>query len=128
MFEEETPTPGIMDKMDEEMPALLCAVTDEKSRSVQQLVQHKDTQRVLTRRRPNCTIKSGNEVVKWVSYIQGNGRNPKLNAPTLISCKRPERAAYKPLVAGMIEGLQSKTFFGTGAELNVVDETFMKML
>lgn len=72
--------------------------------------------------------KGFNEVDQWVEYIKGNARKPKMSTPTLISSSRPERAANKPLVHGIIEGKPTKIFFDTGAELNVVDETFVNEL
>jgi hypothetical protein len=68
------------------------------------------------------------EVSQWVAYIKGEGRKPKSLAPTLISLSRPERAANKPLVSGSIEGVQTKIFFDTGAEINVIDESFFNVL
>jgi hypothetical protein len=74
--------------------------------------------------------KSGKEeeVDKWVSYINGKGRKPKQSAPTLISTSRPEKAANKPLVRGCVEGIETKIFFDTGAEINVIDESFVSLI
>jgi hypothetical protein len=71
-------------------------------------------------------FKSDAETDKWVEYINGNGRKPKHVAPTVISSSRPERAANKPLVHGTVGGVQTKIFFDTGAELNVMDESLFK--
>jgi hypothetical protein len=75
-----------------------------------------------------ANIKSSNsntEVDQWVAFIKGDARRPKITAPTLISSSRQERAANKPLVAAEIDGVSSKVFFDTGAELNVVDISFI---
>jgi hypothetical protein len=69
------------------------------------------------------------EADQWAAYICGNGSKPRANgSPTLISNSRPEGAANKPLVFGTVEGVESKIFFDTGAEINVLDESFFKTL
>ena len=83
---------------------------------------------LLSRRKQANVKKTSVEVDQWVAYINGNGTKPKPRAPTLISNSRPERAANKPLVNGIIEGMETKIFFDTGAEINVIDEVFFQRL
>jgi hypothetical protein len=81
-----------------------------------------------TKRKVKKEQKSDAETDQWVSYIQGNGPRPKHASPTVISSSRPERAANKPLVIGSIEGIKTKIFFDTGAEINVIDEALLHTL
>ena len=74
-------------------------------------------------------VKRNEEVEKWTAYIYGNGAKPRTkSSPTLISRSRPERAANKPLVRAEIEGTEAKVFLDSGAELNVIEESFVKSL
>lgn len=68
------------------------------------------------------------EVEAWAAYINGNGKKPKMGAPTLISTTRTEKAANKPLVLGTIEGRPARIFFDTGAEVNVIDDSVVQKL
>jgi hypothetical protein len=121
-----------MDRKDEspEVP-LVCTVTaisnDKKSEQIKRVVT-KLTVNFSSNKRSQHYIKSNPEIDMWMAYIQGHAGKPKIGTPTLISNSRPERAANKPLVAGVIEGLPTKIFFDTGAELNVVDESFFRSL
>ena len=76
--------------------------------------------------KPKKKIES--DVDGWVKYINGNGKRPVQATPTLISTSRPEKSANKPLVSGCIEGTLTKIFFDTGAEINVIDESFLNLI
>jgi hypothetical protein len=100
----------------------LCVVKDTSVKATSAVKHEKKSQG------PTKKSVEEEEVDKWVSYINGKGRKPKQSAPTLISTSRPEKAANKPLVRGCVEGIDTKIFFDTGAEINVIDESFVNMI
>lgn len=69
----------------------------------------------------------------WVQYINGNGNKPKRNIPiehskTLITRRRSEYAANKPIVLGKCHDYEVKIFFDSGAECNVIDESLFQKI
>jgi hypothetical protein len=104
--------------------ASLCAITqplEPKPRNKSVLIKPKLSAKPLPA--------SQMEADQWAAYICGKGAKPRANgSPTLISSSRPERAANKPLVLAEIEGVEAKIFFDTGAEINVIDESFLVSL
>ena len=63
------------------------------------------------------------EVNQWANFIEGRtNRKPK----TLISSNRSEKAANKPIIEGKCNGLACKILCDSGAEVNVIDETFVR--
>ena len=69
---------------------------------------------------------------KWADYIEGSTAKPKKTlrgiAQTLISQRRSEKAANKPIICCKIQGQEVKALFDTGADLNVVSSEFAKIL
>jgi len=72
-----------------------------------------------------------NEINELYDYIQGRRtwKNVHVNkAETLISKGHMEKAKNKPLIIGKCEGHTVKLFMDTGAEINVIDKTFLQKL
>jgi hypothetical protein len=107
----------------------LCTLTKGPVKFVElNSTEHKDKKTRGFNKQQLKDQKKNGDVDNWVAYIKGNGSKPKSATPTLISSSRPERAANKPLVVGTVEGVESKVFFDTGAEINVLDYSFFKVL
>jgi hypothetical protein len=85
-------------------------------------------QRKVKPRRPPRKSQVDDDTEQWLAYINGSGKKPMSRASTLISTSRTEKARNKPLTKGKVEGNEVNIFFDTGAELNVVDEQFVKRL
>lgn len=71
------------------------------------------------------------EINDLYDYIQGtrSWKNVRVNkAETLISKGHVEKAKNKPLIIGNCEGHTVKLFLDTGAEINVIDKTFLQKL
>lgn len=69
-------------------------------------------------------------VSKWVQYINGQGGRPKKHyaSGTVITRRRPELAANKPIVQASIGNFPVKLFCDSGAECNTIDlELFQKI-
>ena len=90
-----------------------------------------------TRKVTRTTIHHGkqyqypDEINDLYEYIQGrrSWKNVRLNkAETLISKSHMEKAENKPLIIGKCEGHTVKLFLDTGAEINVIDKTFLRNL
>ncbi|MEL7308569.1 MAG: retropepsin-like aspartic protease, partial [Pseudomonadota bacterium] len=63
------------------------------------------------------------EVNHWADFIEGRtNRKPK----TLISANRSEKAANKPIIEGKCNGLACRILCDSGAEVNVIDEAFVR--
>lgn len=62
-------------------------------------------------------------VSKWVQYINGQGGKPKKHyaSGTVITRRRPELAANKPIVQASIGNVPVKLFCDSGAECNTID-------
>lgn len=64
-------------------------------------------------------------------YIQGrrSRKNVRFEKPeTLITTGHSEKARNKPIIRGKCHGKPSKIFLDTGAEINVIDKSFVKQL
>ena len=73
--------------------------------------------------------KKSKEIDHIVNYVNGNGNKPrKLKAKTLISETRSEPARNKPIVQGQIDGYNTKIFFDSGAESNILDNNLFAKL
>ena len=72
------------------------------------------------------------EINDLYDYIQGkrSWKKVRLNnkADTLITKTNPEKAKNKPIIRGKCEGYNVKLFLDTGAEINVIDKTFLRTL
>jgi hypothetical protein len=68
------------------------------------------------------------QVEEWVAYVMGHKRRPTKKAPTLISERRAEHSANKPLIWGKCEGSKTKLFLDSGAEVNVIDQDYFEEL
>lgn len=91
--------------------------------------RQKTTTKHSTKQRRSNLSSEEKDAVMWTAYIEGRGKKPKYeNAPTVISTSRKENARNKPLVTGFCEGLQTKLFLDSGAEVNVIDAKFFKEL
>jgi len=71
------------------------------------------------------------QILDLEEYIQG--RRAKRNirfeeTQTLITNGRFERARNKPIIKGLCHGRPSKIFLDTGAEINVIDRSFVRQL
>jgi hypothetical protein len=77
--------------------------------------------------KPKKRSSSSNDVDDWVRYIYGRGNKPH-SEPTVISSSRPELARNKPLVNALVENIPSKLFIDSGAEVNVVDFSFVNKM
>lgn len=67
----------------------------------------------------------------WVQYISGNGNKPRkhyASSATVITKRRPELAANKPIVKAKCNGLPVKIFCDSGAECNTIDLTLFKKI
>lgn len=65
---------------------------------------------------------NGKSLEIWTQYINGQGRQPRKHyTETLITKRRPERAANKPIVKAECEGKLLKVFIDSGAECNTID-------
>ncbi len=65
------------------------------------------------------------EVNQWTDFIEGRtNRKPK----TLISSNRSEKAANKPIIEGKCNGLACRILCDSGAEVNVIDEAFVRKI
>ena len=88
---------------------------------------------VRGKQRPRVLTKHDNTDLEWAEYIEGrrsrpfNGRKELIGkAPTLITNRRPERAANKPVVHAMCEGLPAKLLLDSGAECNIISTDLLK--
>ena len=64
-------------------------------------------------------------------YVQGKRtkRNIRFEeTETLITTGRMEKAKNKPIIKGLCHGKPSKIFLDTGAEINVIDRSFVRQL
>lgn len=85
--------------------------------------------------RPSISVsKAENQKAQsWADYVKGSCKKPKENfpvkyAPTLISQSRSEPARNKPVVMGRCFGKRVKLFIDSGAEVNVVNNSFVQEL
>jgi hypothetical protein len=82
-----------------------------------------------TRRKRRPLSEKQTQVEAWTAYIENRGRRPKrVPAPTVISTSRSEKAKNKPLIRGFCEGLETKLFLDSGAEVNVIDHHYFQTL
>ena len=69
-------------------------------------------------------------VANWVQYINGQGEKPKKHyaSGTVITRRRPELAANKPIVQASIGNFPVKLFCDSGAECNTIGlDSFRKI-
>ena len=69
------------------------------------------------------------EVRNWVQFINGEGNKPRKHfAATVITNRRPERAANKPIVKATLEEIPVKLFCDSGAECNTINLDLFKKI
>lgn len=71
------------------------------------------------------------EINDLYEYIQGKKtwKKVRLNkTDTVITKDHPEKAKNKPIIWGKCDGHDVKFFLDTGAEINVIDSTFLRTL
>ena len=77
------------------------------------------------------TVHYPDYINEMYEYIQGNRskKNTRFEEnETLITESHSEKARNKPLVRGLCHGRSAKIFLDTGAEINVIDKTFVTQL
>ena len=75
--------------------------------------------------RSRMAKKYPDEINQWADFIEGRtNKKPK----TLISLNHSERAANKPVIEGQCQGHACKILCDSGAEVNVIDETFVQKM
>jgi hypothetical protein len=79
-------------------------------------------------KKPRKVSQAELQAEQWAAYIRGCGKRPKRCTPTLISESKAEPARNKPLVWGKCEGMETKVFLDSGAEVNVIDSCFLRKL
>ena len=107
-------------------------ITNEKSATVKMIsMEKKPTKRssgetkdkANTSHQRSRVRRYSDEIHAWANYIEGKTqKRPK----TLISEIHTETAANKPIVWGTCQGHRSKILCDSGADVNVIDESFVK--
>ena len=86
---------------------------------------------VLMNGRKSQSGKQEKRLDNWVQYISGNGNKPRkhyVSSATVITNRRPELAANKPIVKAKCNGLPVKIFCDSGAECNTIDLTLFNKI
>ena len=83
------------------------------------------------RQRP---CKDGSVIQEWTEFIEGRRSRPVElirkygTGNTLITKRRPEKAANKPIIRCSCENVPVKALLDSGAECNVIDDNLLKRL
>ena len=91
---------------------------------------HKKTYKDALLTRNKRSGSQDKRIEKWVQYVNGNGNKPKrhYSTQTVITNRRPELAANKPIVKAKVENTPVKLFCDSGAECNTINlELFKKI-
>jgi hypothetical protein len=96
--------------------------TKEKKRSYKEVLLSKPTR--------GQNWPQDKRIENWVQFINGNGNKPKkhYSSRTVITTRRPELAANKPIVKARIESMPVKLFCDSGAECNTIDLDLFKKI
>jgi len=72
------------------------------------------------------TSRYDDEIYSLEKYINGQSPIKTVAMPmTVITTRNSETARNKPIINGLVNGKQSKVFLDSGANVNVIDETFL---
>lgn len=120
----------LQDEFDAEYPNLEDAVsrTSEKTEDIKVVRVGKERANKLSVRKRVTTPEEN-----WANYIEGHGKKPSTRLqtnvnPTLITMRRPERAANKPIVTCRCETVPVKLLFDSGAECNVISTDLLQKI